>query len=582
MRRLPKAAPVYLSALATEGVAPQYLELTAPELEILAATSTEDQREVAGLALPYGEDLDRPEWFSGAVRQRFNPGSAVVRDNATLFYGHDHLTKGLPIGRVVGAEQTDAGLRLTSKISATPKGDEVYTLLRDGVLNRFSVGFYPVKAHLEDDDTTLVHDEIDVFEVSVVPDPAFQSATVDTVLGRSPSSAPKTGAITQGDTMTPEQRARLAALRAQQTLSAAEASELAQLQALEAGEGAQTFASADAVAGLTEALTTLERRIDTLGHGPAGGSDVPTVPGASFGEFVKMLSVGDKAAAEFLAYVGSSTADLGSLLKDSWVGERYKFVEAQRTALNFFSRSPLPADGMGVEYGIDGTDTTQVAEQVAEGDTLAYGKITFDTDRAPLKTYGGWGEMSFQEIQRAPIAVLERFFNALLRRYAQTTEAAVNARAVAGGVALTGGVLDMATTDGWTKFIIRAARVLKDKGYPLEGVLVGFDVFEDLAVMRDGVAADAPRFLDRRTGSINVTGLSGEVFNLPIIPIETGATTDVIRAANSEAIRTYEAGGAPFRLQDDDITNLTKAASVYGYMADATEVPGALIKPATA
>lgn len=525
------------------------------EVHTLKVTDTA-KREVSGLALPYGEDLDRPDWLTGARRQRFAEGSAIPRDNAVLYYGHDHLSDGMPIGKWTTHEQTADGIKVTARISETAKGEEVYTLLKDGVLDRFSVGFYRVTNHLEDagtDDAVLVHDEIDVFEVSVVPDPAFKSARIESVLSRTPDQP------TPATPGTPSERQSM-------TITLAEARE--------------GLATAEDVQTLSGAIDNLERRLATIGTS-TGADDVLAAPGASYGEFLKMVAANDPAAIEFLAYVGGTTDDLGAVLKDSWVGDRYKAIEAQRTVLNFFARSPLPADGMGVEYGIEGTDTTQVGEQLLEGDVLPYGKITFDTDRAPLKTYGGWGDMSRQEIERSPINVVERFYGSLLRRYAQTTEAALNARAVAGGEALTGGVLDMTTTDGWTRFIIRAARVLKDRGYPLEGLLVGFDVFEDLALMRDTNATTGDRFLNRETGRISVTGLGGEVFNVPVVPIETGATVDVIRAANSEAIRSYEAGGAPFRLQDDDITNLTKAFSIYGYMAVADEVPGAIIKPAT-
>lgn len=524
------------------------------EVQGLKAGTDPDKREVHGLALPYGEDLERPDWMSGATRQRFEKGSAVVRDNATLFYGHDHMSDGLPIGRITATEDTDDGLRITARISATPKGDEVYTLLKDGVLDRFSIGFYRAENHLEDtgtDNPVLVHTSIDVFETSVVPDPAFSSARIDSVLSRS---------TTQKETAMPE------------TITSEQLDTLS-----------------ENITSQASAIESLERRLATLGN--TNPEPAISVPGSSYGDFIKMAAAGDSEALDFLArvaedpsflaYTGGVIDDLGDIVKDSWVGERFKLVEAQRTTLNFFARSPLPADGMGVEYAKLKSDTTQVAKQAAEGDTLAYGKVEWETARAALETYGGWGDMSRQQIERSPVNVVERFFSFLLNRYAATTEAKVNATATAGGVALTGGVLDLATADGWTKFVIRAAKVLKDLGYPLEGLLVGWDVFEDLAVLRDGDSTDGPRLLDRNTGKIQITGLKGEMFDIPVIPIATGATTDVVRAANSEAIRTYEAAGAPFRLQDDDITNLTKAFSIYGYMATAEEVPGAIVKPQT-
>lgn len=557
---------------------PQCFSTAAPEREasylaVQVLSVDTETRQVTGLAVPYDEPTVRTHFATGARWQRFAQGSAKVRDNAVLFYGHDHLTQGLPVGRIASSKDTKAGLTITAKISATAKGDEVYTLLKDGVLDSFSIGFYEVAgAYLEDEDT-YEHTEVDVFETSTVPDPQYKTAKVAGVLSRSTHESH----LQEGTTMTEEQRRRLAALRAQTNLSEADAAELSTLAALE--PGAQAYASAEDVQALTAGLSTLERQIATLGDHQ--GSNVPAVPFDSYGEFIQALAAGDNSAVEFLAYVGGTTADLGDVLKDSWVGERFRLVTEQRTVLNFFASSPLPASGMGVEYAKLKADTTKVEKQAAEGDTLAYGKVEWETARAALETFGGWGDMSRQEIERSPINVVERFFEFLLNRYAQTTEAKVNAAATAGGVALTGGVLDLATADGWTRFVIRAAKVLKDQGYPLEGLLVGWDVFEDLAVLRDGAANDAPRLLDRNSGTINLTGLKGEMFTLPVIPISTGATTDVVRAANAQAIRTYEAGGAPFRLQDDDITNLTKAFSIYGYMATATEVPAALVKPQT-
>ena len=581
----------YLSQVAPEAAPAQFLEAVLEDTANLA-----DKGEVEGLALPYNEVLNRPH-YSGASRQKFAPGSAKVRPSAQLYYGHDHQLGGMPIGRVLTAKDTDKGLRLRVRFAKTAKADEVKTLAtpdEDGVavLDRYSIGYFEVAGHLEDDGDLWVHDEVDVFEDSIVPLPAYNSAVIDTVLSHRPN-------LTQKETpMTPEQRARLVALRALTTLSAAEAGELSTLAALDAANPAappappaEGLASAADVSALSASVEDLTRQIATLGAGGSVEDAPPAVPGRSFGEFLSMIATPTHPqhadAVAFLAYVGGTVADLGPLMKDTWVGDRYRIVQAQRDLINFFSSSPLPASGMGVEYGVVGTDTTQVAEQVNEGDTLAYGKITFDIERTGLKTFGGWGEMSFQQIQRSPIAVIERYFDALLRRYAQTTEAWVNALTLASGTPVAMGDLfaggALTGSDAWTAFVIRSARVMKRAGYPIDGLLVGFDVFEAMARMPDEMTENGARpFLDRDTGSVNIVGLRGNVYTLPVIPFETGATANVVRAASKEAIRTYEAAGAPFRLQDDDITKLTHAASVYGYMAAAVEVPGVILKPAAA
>ena len=93
-------------------------------------------------------------------------------------------------------------------------------------------------------ENTLVEgDEIvagDVVAIGQVRDPAFNSARIDQIAAS--STSPATQGTQPGGNMTPEQIARLAALRAQQTLTDAERAELDQLVAAEAA--AQTPAVA--------------------------------------------------------------------------------------------------------------------------------------------------------------------------------------------------------------------------------------------------------------------------------------------------------------------------------------------------
>ena len=542
--------PIHLSATAVEAEAPTFLEFDGLE----AGTDDKARREIGGLAVPYGEKIERPNMFLGTRFLEFAPGAAKWRDTAQVFYGHDHLDRGLPIGRVLSAEDSEGGSRVTARLSETAKGNEVYTLVQDDVLNRFSIGFYTLAYEVLDADTadaTLRVTEADVFEVSVVPDPAYSTAVLDTVL----SNNRKDGAMPCD---------KCGKIHAQG---------VAECQVT-------TFASADDVRSLTGAIETLERQVATLGQGGTGEPDGLQAPGESYGEFLQMVARGESEALEFLAAV---SADLGGLVKDGWVGDRYRAITERRRILNLFSSSPLPASGMNVEFGQvrPTSDTTAVDEQVAEGDTLAYGKIAFDTDTAPVKTYGGWSDMSRQTIERSSVAVVEKFFDALLNKYAKTTEAAVRAALhnAANSATLAGtGTHDLTTADGWIDYVIDSATFLDERGLPVEFLVTAPDVFKDLAKLRDGANADSPRLLDRTNGTINIPGLTGSLFTIPVV-ISPTAPAGFVRAGHASAIRSFEAGGAPFRLQDDDITNLTKAMSIYGYMAVAVEDTEALVAP---
>ena len=54
-------------------------------------------------------------------------------------------------------------------------------------------------------------------------------------------------------------------------------------------------------------------------------------------------------------------------------------------------------------------------------------------------------------------------------------------------------------------------------------------------------------------------------------------TTGVLAGYSSEAIVIQESPGAPFRLSDQDITDLTNVFSVYGYAAHYAPAPSAIV-----
>lgn len=570
---------------ATGGVS--YLSFTGLAVAPDSAPADDDgEWIVEGIALPYGEELARFDWLTGATRWLFEAGSALFREGAQLFFGHDHLTLGMPIGLVLDVQQTDAGAKIRAKISKTEKGREVYTLARDGVLARFSVGLDrespETKTRVEDADSDaplLVFESIPVWETSIVPNPAYQSARIEAVLNnqRGPNmKCTKCGQV-HANGVVECQADALAAYQAQQQQQ--DPNNLA-------GQVAELSAGLDVV---TRQLATFG---DNLG---AGATSAPPIElPASYGDFLMGLATNDKVALDFLAFAGTNTGELitADWLDGTWVGEMRDRLVERRRVLNLFRTRPLPAKGMRIEFGRVLDDSgVQVGKQVNEGDLLPYGKLAFDPGAsAPVETFGGWGDMSRQVIERSDVAVVEKFFEALFNRYLQVTEARAHAVAMNpanASLSQTGVAHTFATADGWIDFVLDAAFALDDQGLPLEFLLVSRPIFRMLAKLRDGEQGDAPRMLDRTTGTIQITApanrgsLSGQMFNLPVIPLKS-TDPNMVRAGNGDAICTFEAPGAPFRLQDDDITNLTSAFSLYGYAAWGDEDNRALIRPTLA
>jgi HK97 family phage prohead protease len=92
-----------------------------------------------------------------------------------------------PIGKPLELREDSKGLYLKGQLSATPRGQEASTLLRDGVVDGMSIGLDPVRFEmvvetLDGMPVTVRHiSEVRLWEISVVTWPANPSAKVTQV-----------------------------------------------------------------------------------------------------------------------------------------------------------------------------------------------------------------------------------------------------------------------------------------------------------------------------------------------------------------------------------------------------------------
>ena len=145
---------------------PQTRDLDAP-----APAPGGDGRDLTAVGVPYGVETSLWDGYY----EMFAPGS-IDDDGAILRFAHRD-----PIGRITGAADTEAGRQITARISDTPRGREVATLLADGVLTRMSIGFDGVEHTVtaRDDGTTLITwTRVRAREYSVVEFPAYDDAEI--------------------------------------------------------------------------------------------------------------------------------------------------------------------------------------------------------------------------------------------------------------------------------------------------------------------------------------------------------------------------------------------------------------------
>ena len=488
----------------------------------IRATAVEE-REVAGIAVPYNTPTT-----IGNYREQFAPGAAQPADDAMLFWRHDE-----PIGKIIGYEQTDEGLMIRAHISETPRGNEAYTLVRDGVISKFSVGFEPVEHRVEEDGTVTRTSAI-VREVSLVPMPAYAGAQLTEVRESAPETKEEETVENSVETAAPAQDTEL-----------------------------------------REAVEMLERKLETLVTAPV---EVEAEDTRSAGEIVKAIVAGDETAIR--AYTGGTTAD--SVVRNGWVGDLTRIVDEAAVLRGVFSSAALPTEGNFIEYAQLDTNTMLVDVQAAEGDDLDYGSISLETVTAAVKTFGGYTTLSRQEIERSSVNILDH----ALRAQAIAAGKALNGfmrteyvAEVAAQITATNTVSIPATgvTYGdWLNAAIDAAAKFDAQGLSLDALVVDKATFKSLLNIEgtDG----RPVLLvsgagTNNIGSLNVKGLSGDLASIPVI-MDAGLT-DEVAFVNRNALRFY--GSSVVRLQNDNIINLSKDFSVYTYAAIAHEIPAGIV-----
>ena len=115
---------------------------------------------------------------SGGEQVMFLPGSLPVDGKAPrLLESHDGSKI---IGIVTARMDDEEEMRYAARISATKQGDDVIELIKDGALDSVSVGVDPIDAEYNDAGV-LVISKASWRELSIVAEPAFEGATIDSI-----------------------------------------------------------------------------------------------------------------------------------------------------------------------------------------------------------------------------------------------------------------------------------------------------------------------------------------------------------------------------------------------------------------
>lgn len=491
----------------------------------LRSADDSDAGTVEGVAVPFGDIIDT--WDGAETFDRECEFEGL--DEAKLCFEH-----GETIGRITRAESTEDGLHITARISDTARGRDAMTLIRDGVLDSFSVGFIPIDSQ-QDRDGITHRRKVRLLETSIVSWPAYQNAKMT-------KSAEPAIEQRKEDTMEDE-------------------------------------AIKDSLTALQEEQRGIKAALANMNQHPA-----PATHGAEWhsqGEYLRALFQGDERAIAFQKESRDliTTGDTGNTA--TWIRDDLRLIEQRRKVMNILSHEALPATGMTMEYNVVTEDTMNAGKQTSEGAALPVGKLTFGTKSVNIDTYGGYTSLSRQTIERSSTPMLNTALRALNNAYARHTEQAArdalynlieterdkssDANKIDAPKALSA-----MTPNMWAGLILDAAEIMDERNADMARLCVSKDVALALISLTDS----GSRFMDisgkgsDTIGSFDLTGVVGDLMRVPVYMLPK-APTGTAAFLDPATITCWESGG-PTQLTDGDITKLTADYSVYGYMAIGT------------
>ena len=486
-----------------------------------------DTREIVGIAVPYGQRAD----IGGVYEEEFVPGAIRSVEDVKLFWQHSEA-----IGKVIEGRDTEEGFEIRAIISDTPRGNEAYTLLKDNVINKFSVGFVPVEQTREGN--IITRTLVDLKEVSVVYWPAFSQASIAEVREETPVTEVVADSIRTKET---------------------HMSENMEMD----------------VRSVQDEVAEIRRELELV-KTPAIATNAFETKFRSQGEYAKALVSGDQDAVELFRATSADAA-----LRPAFVGYINNLINSGRPTLNAFNVQALPATGLTIEYAKVNTNTIAVGKQTTENTALSTGDVALSTVSVTVNTYGGYTNISKQAIERSTVNYLDVAFQAMSLAYAKKMN--VDFIAVLTGLTWTGKTFDISAltaaavmggiADG-------AAYIYNATGLSPQFIVAGTTAYKRLVSIVDTAGRPVVAQVGDGSNSIggsNIPGLTGSILGLPIV-VDPAMDAKTAYLAHSSALTTYESSGNPTRLSSTDVTKLQDTYSVYGYAAVAVPFEGAIVK----
>jgi HK97 family phage prohead protease len=425
------------------------------------AGDAERPARIAGIAVPW----DTVATVSDGQQVRFSRGAFdTAQKPAKLIENHD-LTQ---LRGVVNALQdTDEGLEFEATLADTRASRDAVALLKAGAYDSVSVGAQPTK-FTTDAEGVMTVTEASLVELSLVAVPAFSEAVITKVAATEPT----------------------------------ETVELEQEQDTENTEQEhEEMSEAKIEAEPIEAEATIPTHPIVYAAKPELPSAVEYISAMVKGghEFDAMRKRVHAAAPEI------GTGDTPGILPTPILGPVYNNFVGNRPVVDNIGARAMPGGGK-IFIRPEVTTHTSIAEQAAEFDTLQSGTLVVTDNQVTKKTFGGYVQISEQDLDWTDPAVLSIVLDDLGRVYANQTDNYAADQLVA-TASVTKAFADFGTVDqpeAWVAAVYYAAKTILSgsNGNLPTHMFIAPDVFEMIGKLVD----DSDRPLFPQVGPMNAYG----------------------------------------------------------------------------
>lgn len=470
----------------------------------------------------------------GVVRYRETIRSVKPDDRVTVRDVHH----GALIGHAEPSsfrESPDPTIDLT--IADTSAGRDLLALVRSGSVDSVSMEFAPSPNDHPDNDG-VVHRDVRLFGVAFATRPAHTAPILST-------RETEEQAMSDTDTITPEEL---------------------------------TPAEQITLADLTSLGDELRREIIARPAAMEPGAPHPLAKYRNLADFaIAAYDDPDVPAILNRALVDQITTDNPGVIPPAWLQTVFGVIDAARPTVTAFGSLALPPSGMEVDFPyLDPTIdlAALVLEQTDEKDEITSVLVKILRGQAPLKTYAGGSDISYQLLRRSSPSYRDTYSRVMSTAFGITTDAAFGAAVVAAATA--GSVVWVPATGTLPELkealFTASVGVQAATGAPAGFVLAATDAYLAIGVL-DGLVPPAYG-TQNVTGTAQASTLQVNVSGLPVIH-DPYLTAGTILVSNQAAATWHEEG--PMTVTEEHVANLGQNVAVWGMGASVVGIPAGII-----